>query len=211
MQLFQSSFFLQIKCPSDQFKCSSGRCIVPNAVCDGDLDCEHGDDEADCGQSRKKIFEEFLGVFWVFIDAPLKSIKFASVLVNRELDFYFDSAIIIIQLPVFITSTACNNFYLPVCYWSISALRANFIPVVVCPGNTSFPEFSFFLPLLYYRFYPCYITAFTLATLPLSRKGALCQNRRSLPVSIGRLRAAQQGVWQQHWLLGWHRRRNGLR
>ncbi|XP_071812385.1 low-density lipoprotein receptor-related protein 12-like [Apostichopus japonicus] len=35
-------------CPSHQFKCSNGKCILPSWVCNGENECEDGSDEAQC-------------------------------------------------------------------------------------------------------------------------------------------------------------------
>lgn len=36
------------ECSRDQFRCKGEKCISKNWLCDGDLDCPHGDDEWNC-------------------------------------------------------------------------------------------------------------------------------------------------------------------
>ena len=35
-------------CTSEQFQCRPGECVFSKFVCDGDRDCDGGEDEADC-------------------------------------------------------------------------------------------------------------------------------------------------------------------
>ena len=36
------------KCPSNEYICSSGKCIPKNWLCDAETDCPSGEDEANC-------------------------------------------------------------------------------------------------------------------------------------------------------------------
>lgn len=42
----------QAACGFDQFTCSSGQCVVEDAECDGQVDCNDGSDESDCSNFR---------------------------------------------------------------------------------------------------------------------------------------------------------------
>ncbi|ELT88282.1 hypothetical protein CAPTEDRAFT_122421, partial [Capitella teleta] len=48
-------------CPSTHFRCSDGRCLLKQHVCDGETDCPLGDDEQGCRDCHvKPVFEEWL-------------------------------------------------------------------------------------------------------------------------------------------------------
>ena len=46
----------QENCPEDYHKCSDGSCITNNWVCDGESDCQGGDDESNCTSCNGQAF-----------------------------------------------------------------------------------------------------------------------------------------------------------
>ena len=48
--LHSGHFVALISCEGpERFQCNDGECINANQKCDGNIDCEDGSDEADCG------------------------------------------------------------------------------------------------------------------------------------------------------------------
>ncbi len=40
-------------CSREELMCDGGRCLLPVSVCDGQINCEDGSDEANCSQKHK--------------------------------------------------------------------------------------------------------------------------------------------------------------
>ena len=47
-------------CPPGFLKCSNSYCIPPKLMCNGVLDCQHGEDEQDCGKINLILIKSFL-------------------------------------------------------------------------------------------------------------------------------------------------------
>ena len=41
---------MQNKCPLDAYQCKNGKCIGLQAICNGNKDCNDGEDEENCGK-----------------------------------------------------------------------------------------------------------------------------------------------------------------
>jgi hypothetical protein len=45
-------------CSTEQFECRPGECVFAKFVCDGDRDCDNGEDESDCLDYVKLFVKE---------------------------------------------------------------------------------------------------------------------------------------------------------